>query len=212
MSKVIDKTPKITQNYGSTHTGVDLVSVEGGTVQVLCKADGTVLLSQDGKSNAKGTTGNASYGNFLKINHANGYDTLYAHMQSGLKVKNGTNVKEGQVIGIMGNSGNSYGTHLHFEVFKDNKRINPTEYIMADLPISKPTEQPKQPEATKTLEIKERVYIVLKGDNLTGIAKKVGSTVDKIYNDNKILIDSRNKTILSKKAKWVYPGQNLIIK
>jgi len=57
-----------------------------------------------------------------------------------------------------------------------------------------------------------RTYMVVKGDTLTKIAKKTGSTVAKIYNANKALIDSRNKTIISKLGKWVYPNMKLVIK
>ena len=86
------------------------------------------------KNNTK-STGTASYGNYVKIDHGNGYSTLYAHLAS-VSVKKGQIVKQGQVIGMMGNTGNSYGAHLHFEVRKGNNKIDPTPYLEKDLPVA----------------------------------------------------------------------------
>lgn len=70
-------------------------------------------------------------GNMLKIKH-NGYYSLYAHMEY-ITVGLNDTVKKGQVIGYMGNSGNSRGAHLHFEIFnQNNQRINPINYIEED--------------------------------------------------------------------------------
>ena len=59
---------------------------------------------------------NSSYGNYCIINHGNGYATLYAHQKQLPLVKVGDTVSKGQVIGYVGNTGNSYGAHLHFEL------------------------------------------------------------------------------------------------
>ena len=64
------------------------------------------------------------YGNYVKINHGFGYETLYAHMSKYI-VKKGQKVKRGEVIGYVGNTGISTAPHLHYEVRKDNKKINP---------------------------------------------------------------------------------------
>lgn len=119
----------ITNEYGGNHTGVDLVGNNHTLDYVVAHTSGKVVLCQDGMSNAKGSSGNASYGNYVKIDHGNGYATLYAHMQKGLSVKLNDSVKSGDILGYMGDSGNAYGGHLHFEVWKDNVRINPTEYL-----------------------------------------------------------------------------------
>lgn len=128
----------ITTKYNAiTHKGVDLVAVIGGkhtTDYVIAHTEGTVVWRQTGQKNNKNAKGNASYGNCVKLKHPNGYYTLYAHLAS-VDVKLNQKVKKGQVLGFMGNTGRSFGAHLHWEVrnTKDN-RINPTPYIDADLP------------------------------------------------------------------------------
>ena len=69
-----------------------------------------------------------SYGNMVLIKHSNGMKTRYAHM-SKILVKVGQNVICGQQIGLMGSTGRSTGTHLHFEVIINNKNVNPYGYI-----------------------------------------------------------------------------------
>ena len=124
---------EVTQGYNDNHNAIDIVGGGYTLDNVIAHSDGTIIFHQDGYGNAKGSTGNASYGNCVKIQHGTGFCTLYAHMQKGLKVKNGEKVKAGQVLGYMSDSGNAYGGHLHWEVWKDNVRINPTEYLNKDL-------------------------------------------------------------------------------
>ncbi len=64
------------------------------------------------------------YGNMVEINHGNGYQTRYAHNKKNLVVV-GQKVDKGQVIGLMGSSGRSTGTHVHFEVVNNGKAVNP---------------------------------------------------------------------------------------
>lgn len=125
---------EITQYYGgdNSHLGIDIVGKNYTVDTVLAHTSGTVVLIQTGQVNNQGSTGNASYGNFVKINHGNGYYTLYAHLNN-VSVKVGDKVKIGQELGEMGNTGNSYGSHTHFEVFKNNVRVNPLEYLDKDL-------------------------------------------------------------------------------
>ena len=66
------------------------------------------------------------------IKHGFGYETLYAHMSKTL-VKKGQKVKRGEVIGLVGNTGTSVAPHLHYEVFKDGKKVNPAHYYFNDL-------------------------------------------------------------------------------
>ena len=124
---------EITQGYNSNHHANDIVGGGYTLDNVVAHTEGKVIILQDGYGNMKGSTGNASYGNFVKLEHKNGYATLYAHMQKGLLVKNGEFVKKGQRLGYMSDSGNANGGHLHFEVWKDGVRINPTEYLDKDL-------------------------------------------------------------------------------
>lgn len=135
MSRITQGDNGITRGYSSKHKGVDIGwhKLESDNV-VIAHSGGSVVWIQTGQKNNKGAKGNKSYGNAVKIKHSNGMYTLYAHLKS-VKVKKGDKVVKGQKIGVMGNTGNSYGRHLHFEV-RDKKdvRINPTLFINADLP------------------------------------------------------------------------------
>lgn len=96
--------------------------------------NGTVMAIQTGQYNNLGSTGLASYGNYVIINHNNGYYTLYAHM-SAVNTRVGATVERGQVIGYMGSTGNSTGPHLHLEVWVGGKpwgggtNVNPCKSI-----------------------------------------------------------------------------------
>ncbi|MBO4735788.1 MAG: M23 family metallopeptidase, partial [Paludibacteraceae bacterium] len=72
------------------------------------------------------------YGNCMIIDHGFGYETLYAHMD-GFKLKRGQQVNRGDVIGYMGNTGKSTGTHLHYEVHYKGKVTDPRNYYFQDL-------------------------------------------------------------------------------
>lgn len=126
---------QITQAYkAGTHTGIDLVKRTNQLDTIVAHSPGTVVFVQTGYGNDTGATGNASYGNLVKIRHTNGYFTLYAHLAN-VSVQTGAAVIKGQDIGYMGNSGNSYGAHLHFEVRDTaDSWIDPAPYINADLP------------------------------------------------------------------------------
>lgn len=136
-SRVLQKgVNRITQGYKTTHKGVDLGREHITGEPIIAHSDGVVVALATGHKNNKGSSGTASYGNYVKLDHGDGYETLYAHLAS-VSVKAGEKVKKGQVIGKMGNTGNSYGIHLHFEVRKDSVRIDPTPYLDADLPLPK---------------------------------------------------------------------------
>jgi murein DD-endopeptidase MepM/ murein hydrolase activator NlpD len=64
----------------------------------------------------------------VEINHGGGYSTRYGHHKD-LKVKSGDIVRKGEVIGLMGSSGRSTGPHVHFEVFKNGRIVDPSAYI-----------------------------------------------------------------------------------
>lgn len=123
----------ITQNYSSSHQALDLVKEGYQLDYIVAHSDGKVIFYQDGYDNLKGSVGNIGFGNFVRIDHGNGFVTMYAHMRKNLLVKNGQTVRKGQRLGYMGDSGNAYGAHLHFEITKDGKRINPYEYLDKDL-------------------------------------------------------------------------------
>ena len=134
--RVLDCTDyRITQYYSATeHKGIDLVKWPCNTCPIIAHTEGMVTFCQTGQKNNTKATGNASYGNCIKIKHPDGYSTLYAHMEK-VYVKKGQYVTKGQQIGYMGNTGRSFGSHLHFEVRTANEtRINPQPYLNADLP------------------------------------------------------------------------------
>lgn len=125
---------QITNPFGISHRGVDVVKRQNQLSAIAAHSAGEVVWCQSGIPNDTGSTGNRSYGNAVKLRHENGMYTLYAHL-AGLSVQTGDTVTRGQEIGFMGNTGNSYGAHLHFEVRdKTDTRIDPTPYLTADLP------------------------------------------------------------------------------
>lgn len=103
------------------HTGIDFAAPIG--TEIYATGDGVI---EKVKYRRRG------YGKHVVINHGYGYKTLYAHLNKYI-VRRGQKVKRGQVIGYLGNTGSSTGPHLHYEVIKDNRKINPISYFMNDL-------------------------------------------------------------------------------
>ena len=183
MSRILkDKTNQVTQKYGNGHTGIDIVGKEG-LPEIIAHSDGVVYAIQDGQDNNIKATGVKSYGNYVQIKHPNNMYTLYAHLEKKLKVKLGQQVKRGQVLGKEGNSGCSYGTHLHFEVRnKDNYVIDPTPYIDADLP-NLPTNLPEPVERDENKYQIEVLINDLRARNGYGLNATILGFVKKgIYN------------------------------
>lgn len=126
---------EVTQEYKpGVHNGIDVVNQNYTLGNIVAHSDGVVVGS---RNNCNGFE-NGSYGNYVKIKHDNGYYTLYGHMAyNTVRVSVGQRVSKGQVLGYMGNTGMSYGGHLHFEVRNTSDvRIDPTEYLNSDLPNS----------------------------------------------------------------------------
>ena len=124
---------EITQGFGgsSNHRGLDLVGKDYTIDDIVSYANGTVNMVTNGYGNGHGEGVNWAYGNFVKIINDDGTVCLYAHMEY-TSVKVGQRVSKGQVIGRMGNSGNSYGGHLHWELWSCNdyyKNIDPSPYL-----------------------------------------------------------------------------------
>jgi len=98
------------------HYGVDVAASEGTAIRAF--ADGTVNTVLQGEIN----------GNYFKVQHADGIVSMYAHCQK-ILVKAGQRVKKGDVIAYVGQTGKVSGPHLHFQLYKDGKIIDPTDYI-----------------------------------------------------------------------------------
>lgn len=102
--------------WGRRHTGIDIAGSYNSDIKA---ADGGVVTFSGWMS---------GYGNYVVVNHENGYQTAYGHCAS-LLVKNGDRVAKGDVIAKMGNTGRSTGTHLHFEVKKNGTYVDPLSYV-----------------------------------------------------------------------------------
>lgn len=103
------------------HEGVDFSATPG--TEMVATGDGVVFSAERSKS---------GYGNQIIIDHGFGYKTMYAHLQS-FKVRTGEHVNRGQTIGTVGSTGKSTSPHLHYEVWKNNKPVDPINYFFNDL-------------------------------------------------------------------------------
>ena len=108
---------RITQSFRWYHKGVDIANHDGGAI--LAADSGTVVVS--------GWT-NVGYGYHVIIDHGNGYQTLYAHLSS-ISVATGQRIGRGSVLGQMGSTGRSTGTHLHFEIRTGGGNVDPMGYL-----------------------------------------------------------------------------------
>jgi lipoprotein NlpD len=115
---------EITSRFGirdvKKHDGIDIVAPKG--TPVIAADDGEVIYSGEGERGLRG------YGNLILISHKDGYVTVYAHNECNL-VKVGDIVKKGQKIALVGDTGRTNGTHLHFEIRKDKKPRNPIFFL-----------------------------------------------------------------------------------
>lgn len=162
----------VTRGFSNSHKGIDIGWISTPTDGILAHSDGKVVFCQTGHKNNQGASGNASYGNCVKLSHANGYYTLYAHM-SDVQVSYGQKVSKGQIIGHMGNTGNSYGNHLHFEVRNtSDTRIDPAPYINADLP-NLPTEKVVETKVDYDVEVTAKDLNIRSGPGTNYVSQGV---------------------------------------
>ncbi len=99
------------------HKGLDIANRQG--TRIVAPADGTVT----------STSSNTILGRYIMIDHGHGVVTQYGHLQKVLK-KDGEEVKRGETIALIGNTGRSTGPHLHYEVYLNGIPVNPTKYIL----------------------------------------------------------------------------------
>ena len=111
-------TSRFGSRWGSTHKGIDIGAPKGTGIKAA--ASGTVISASTGY--------NGGYGNCVVISHGNGIETAYGHC-SALYVKAGQKVSQGDVIAAVGNTGRSYGNHLHLEIRINGVAQNPQNYL-----------------------------------------------------------------------------------
>ncbi|MFC5406678.1 peptidoglycan DD-metalloendopeptidase family protein [Cohnella soli] len=103
------------QRWGRMHKGIDMIGQK------------TIMAADEGVVEFAGYK-SGGLGNAVIINHQNGFKTVYGHMKS-VSVKKGQVVEKGDSLGVMGSTGHSTGTHLHFEIYLNGKLKNPTSYL-----------------------------------------------------------------------------------
>ena len=103
------------------HYGMDFTAPTG--TEIYATGDGVVTVVENSMR---------GYGKRIVIDHGFGYKSLYAHLNA-FNVKKGQKVKRGEVIGFVGTTGTSTAPHLHYEVFKNNQKVNPVHYYFNDL-------------------------------------------------------------------------------
>ena len=133
------------RGYMKKHKGVDFAAPKG--TPIYAAGDGVIEMKQRYKG----------YGKYILIRHANNFKTAYGHMSKFNKTPGGR-VKQGKIIGYVGSTGNSTGPHLHYEVLKNNIRINPQKL---KLPSGRKL---KGDELQRFIETKNTIY--RKMDNL----------------------------------------------
>lgn len=181
------------QRHGRQHQGVDLdletgdtvVSAFGGVVRMSCYYYG--------------------YGNMVVVRHPNGLETLYGHMSRALVVP-GQSVKAGDILGLGGNTGHSFGSHLHFEIRFMGHPIDPAKFIAFDkfsllnnevmidssMFYNNKLVHKKRSDATyaeshyKTVRKAKKYHVVRQGDTLSAIARKYHTSVSALCKLNRI--------------------------
>lgn len=133
------KTVTITSYFGlrnkpnelasSNHGAIDIGGGVKNVTNIIAVADGVVVETNTGCIEGNKQCGGRQ-GNYIKIQHSDGTFTKYAHLYE-LYVKEGDNVYQGQVIAKMGNTGNTTGPHLHFEVSVNGTKVDPLNYVSA---------------------------------------------------------------------------------
>lgn len=165
---------EITDQFGTRggkHKGLDIAAPEGESV--VAAAGGTVSKSY----------ASDSYGQVIFIKHDNGYETVYAHLSKRLKQKN-DRVRKGEQIGIIGNTGISTGTHLHFEIHHGPWTENKKNAIDPLTVYNEKAFQQNSVHVHKGSSDANGTITVQKGDTLWKISRKSGISVNPIMKIN----------------------------
>ena len=180
---------RIAGHYGPRktrmHRGVDLGLCHGESRNIVAAFAGKVVKVRN-QGRRKG------YGKYVILDHGNGLTTLYAHLER-WKVKVGDEVEAGDIIGVGGNSGRSFGAHLHFEMRYNGIYINPEtvynfeEGTFQNISIAIDTDKLQEAEAEFQKELgKSKFYKVRRGDCLQKIAHMYGISIEQIKRLNNL--------------------------
>lgn len=135
------------------HAGIDYTP--GIRTPIHAVADGIIVIS--------GVTGNnGAFGESIWINHSDGFRTIYAHMLENTRVPTGR-VRRGDQIGLVGDTGHSFGAHLHIELHKNNRAIDPHDYVHF-APLAGTTPQPEEPEVPEEPEETIDMFLLMAQD------------------------------------------------
>lgn len=181
--------------FKRVHKGLDIKVYTGDTIVAAFDGKVRVVRYDEG-----------GYGNYVVIRHNNGLETIYGHLSKQL-VKGDQEVKAGEPIGLGGNTGRSFGSHLHFETRLAGEAINPE--LLFDFPAQDVTcdfytfHKEDSGNATSVLAANQRggathFYKVQKGETLTAIAAKLGVDEETLAKNNRLKSDIklRNGQIL----------------
>lgn len=167
------------------HRGIDLGLCQGENRTIVAAFAGKVVKVRN-QGRRKG------YGKYVIIDHGNGLTTLYAHLAS-WQVNVGDELKAGDTVGVGGNTGRSFGAHLHFEMRYEGIYIDPTTVFDFEKGTYKSASFEFAPEELNTIEdgyqkelAKHRFYKVRSGDCLGKIARKYGISIERLKQLNNI--------------------------
>lgn len=188
MHVLASKNEQVTLGFGNTtlngspynHTGIDLVKNYNQLDGVIAAQKGKVI---GVRKDVRGFVNN-SYGNYVKLQHNDGYETLYCHLAYGsINVNVGDVVEAGKEIGYMGATGMAYGAHLHFEVRKNGTPINPKPFLDGqNIPAYNTNPAPITPSNWVN-------YTIKSGDTLNAIAAARGTSAQEIQKYNGQITD-----------------------
>ncbi|WP_345807786.1 M23 family metallopeptidase [Bacillus pumilus] len=171
---------------GGSHMGLDIAAPEGESI--FAASEGVVSRSYV----------SATYGEVVFIQHPNGYETVYAHLHERF-VKKDDHVEAGQPIGIIGNTGASRGTHLHFEVHRGHWSVSKEDAVD---PLTIIAMDRFQEPALHVNGQENNTYLIKQGDTLWSIAKAHEMTVAQLKQMNELtthLIRTGDRLMVSKK-------------
>jgi murein DD-endopeptidase MepM/ murein hydrolase activator NlpD len=198
----------ITDTFGTRHgkhKGIDIAAPEGE--EIVSVSDGKVTKSYYSDS----------YGNVVFIEHPEGYETVYAHL-SKRNVKEGETVKKGQVVGIIGNTGISTGTHLHFELhegewtYEKEHALDPlfvfeshTAHVnqqkkVNEIKDNNQIQEESKKNTTNEQDAQKKVITVTKGDTLWGLSSEYDVSIKSLQEWN----DLNGETIYQNQQLTLY--------